>query len=73
MTEFIAIPRSYMALINNDRTIMMAPEKFQDPMVFLFVHYIYFSEMQFNNKSTLELYKISCDFTNIYANKLGLL
>ena len=72
MTEFIASPRSYMALINNDRTIMMAPEKFRNPMVFLFVHHIIMSswEMQFNNKSTLELYKIFCDFTNIYANKL---
>ena len=72
MTEFIASPRSYMALTNNDRTILMAPQKFRNPMVFLFVHHIIMSswEMQFNNKSTLELYKIFCDFTNIYANKL---
>ena len=63
MTEFIASSRSYMALINNDRTIMTimgAPEHFPESNG-VCVCSSCLPKMQFIRKSTLELYERFCD------------
>ena len=62
-TEFIASSRSYMALINNDRAIMRAPEHLPESNS-VCVCSSYASclpEMLFRSKSTLELYERFCD------------